>query len=110
MLKPKQRQIAEIMVLEPDLRNEDYAARVGINPKTLYMWKREEEFNDYLHELCREKFKHMERLALQKLKENVKKGNQKAIEYILDGTGYKAAQELDIKGSETITLKVDIDE
>lgn len=110
MLKPKQRAIAEIMVLEPDLRNEDYAAKVGINPKTLYAWKKDPEFNDYLHELCKEKFKNMERLALKKLKENIKKGNQKAIEYVLDGTGFKAAQELDIKTTDAITLKVNIDE
>ena len=109
MLKPKQRQVAELMVLFPDLTNAEYAEKIGINPKTLYQWKKDEEFNDYIHDLCREKFKSMERLALQKLKENVKKGNQKAIEYILDGNGYKAAQELDVK-AESITLKVNIEE
>ena len=107
MLKPKQREIAEIMVLQPDLSNEEYAAMIGINPKTLYEWKKKEEFNDYIHELCRKKFASYERLALKKLKEQVEKGNWKAIEYILNGVGYKAAETIEIKDK---TIRVEIDD
>lgn len=105
MLKPKQREIAEIMVLEPNLSNEEYAQRIGINPKTLYEWKKNEEFNDYIHDLCRKKFASFERLALRQLKEQVKKGNWKAIEYVLNGVGYKASETIEIKDK---TIRVEI--
>lgn len=106
MLKPKQRQVIEIMVLEPDLRNEDYAERVGINPKTLYVWKKQEEFNDELHRVCKEKFKDLEKKALRKLEEQVDKGNMKAITYVLDGTGYKAPEQIEVT-DKTINIHID---
>ena len=101
MLKPKQREIAEIMVLEPELSNEEYAARIGINPKTLYAWKKNEEFNDYIHDLCRKKFASLERLALKQLKHQIQKGNWKAIEYVLDGVGYKAIDKVEVSDTTT---------
>jgi hypothetical protein len=101
MLKPKQREIAEIMVLHPNLSNEEYARRIGINPKTLYEWKKKEEFNDYIHDLCRKKFASMERLALKELKEQVENGNWKAIEYVLNGVGYKATEKVEVTDTTT---------
>ena len=109
MLKPKQKQIAQIMVCEPELSNEQYAERVGINPKTLYEWKKNPEFVAFLDELCKEKFKSYEALALKKLRERVKKGDMRAITYVLDGTGYKASETVNMN-AEALTLKVSIEE
>lgn len=99
MLKLKQKQLAEIMVAEPELNNEQYAERVGINPATIYKWKKNDEFNEYLHTLCQERFKDMEKLAMQKLREHVERGNWKATQYVLDGLGYKPEEKVDIKNS-----------
>ena len=109
MLKPKQKEIARYMVMEPDLTNEEYAAYVGINPKTLYDWKKKEEFVEYYDSLCKEKFKSYEALALKKLRDRLKKGDMRAITYVLDGTGYKASDQVDLKADE-LTLKVSIEE
>jgi DNA-binding XRE family transcriptional regulator len=106
MLKPKQRQIAEYMVLNPDLSNEQYAEHIGINPKTLYAWKKNEEFCDYIHQLCREKFKNMEKLALNKLQKEVEKGNMKAVLYVLDGVGYKATEQVEVT-EKTINIHIE---
>lgn len=94
-LKPKQIRLAELMVLEPELTNEQYAEKVNINPSTIYAWKKNKEFQDYLHQCCQEEFKSMEKLAIRKLKENCEKGNQKAIEYLLDYIGYKPTEKVE---------------
>lgn len=108
-LKPKQRLLAELMALEPELTNAEYALQIGIDQKTLYRWKKEEIFKDYLHEICREKFKDLERLALKKLEEQIMGGDFRAVQYVLDGVGYKAADALDLNAN-GITLSVNIEE
>lgn len=110
LLKSKQKALAELMILKPELTNEEYAKEIGINPKTLYKWKKTVEFNEYLDELCKEKFNDMERLALEKLKAQLKKGNWKAIEYVLNGLGYKPEDKLDIKNSGDINITITGDE
>lgn len=109
MLKPKQKEVARIMVLEPELTNEEYAAQVGINPKTLYAWKKNPEFVEYLDGLCKEKFKSYEALALKKLHKRLEKGDMRAITYVLDGTGYKAKEQVDLK-TEELVLKVSVED
>lgn len=108
-LKPKQKLLAELMVEEPELTNVEYAETIGIDIKTLYKWKKTEEFDEYFRSLCKEKFKDLEQLALKKLKENVNNGYQKAIEYVLDYMGYKATEkiEADIDGSLDINVNIE---
>ena len=106
-LKPKQKALAELMVLKPELTNVEYAKEINIDPKTLYKWKKTVEFQDYIHELCQEKFKDLEKLALEKLKENMAKGNQKAIEYALDYLGYKADTKITAELTNDITITIE---
>lgn len=105
MLKPKQKKMAELMVLEPSLTNEEYAKRIGIDVKTLYNWKKITEFQDYIHELCQQHFKSMERLAIQKLREQVEGGRWQAIQYLLDGNGYKPKEQQEIQ----MDAKIEVD-
>ena len=111
-LKPKQKKLAELMACQPDMTNEQYADEVGINPCTVYAWKKTKDFQDYLHECCKDEFKGLEQLAIRKLKENCKKGNQKSIEYILDYLGYKATEkiEADLNTDITINIEGDLDD
>lgn len=106
-LKPKQKALAELMVLKPELTNVEYAKEIGIDPKTLYKWKKTVEFQDYMHQCCQEKFKDLEQLALTKLKENIAKGNQKAIEYSLDYLGYKADTKIKAEVSDNVTIVIE---
>lgn len=106
-LKPKQRLLAELMVLKPELTNLQYAEEAGIDPKTVYKWKKQQEFKDYVHELCLEKFHSLEQLAIEKLKENMAKGNQKAIEYALDYIGYKATQKVEAELNTDININIE---
>lgn len=108
-LKPKQRLLAELMVAKPELTNEEYAKEIGIDPKTLYNWKKISEFQDYLNELCKNKFKGLQTLAIEKLQENIAAKNQKAIEYALDYLGYKATTkvEADVSGNMDININIE---
>lgn len=109
-LKPKQRLLAELMALEPELTNAEYASKIGIDQKTLYRWKREEKFKEYLYTVCKEKFKDLERMAIKRLGEKVEAGAMDAILYVLNNTGYKVAEAVDLNSSGKMTIKVDIEE
>lgn len=106
-LSAKQKALADLMILKPELTNVEYAKEIGIDPKTLYKWKKTEEFQAYLHESCQLKFRLLEKLAVSKLKENIMDGNQKAIEYVLDYAGYKPAQKAEIDMHADIDVIID---
>ena len=106
-LSARQKELADLMVLEPHLTNVEYANRIGIDPKTLYKWKKTEEFQEYLHSCCQLKFRSLEKLAISKLRENIMDGNQKAIEYVLDYAGYKPAQKAEVDLHSDIEIVVD---
>ena len=101
-LSIKQKAAAEFMVSNPELGYDEVAAKLGINPATLWRWRKREDFQQYSHELCMERFKDLERLAIRKLHENVTKNNQKAIEYALDYIGYKASEKVDITSGDIV--------
>jgi transposase-like protein len=105
VLKPKMMRAAEILVAEPEKPLGDIAKELGVNDSTLWRWRRMDEFKEYEHELCMERFKDLEKLAIYKLKENARNNNQKAIEYILDYVGYKAED----KSSVQMDAKIEID-
>lgn len=105
-LKPKQIKLAELMASEPELTHEECAARIGVNPSTIYAWKKIKEFQDYLHECCVQEFKSAEKLAIRRLIQNAEKGNQKAIEYLLNYVGYQATQKVDMDMHNDIVINV----
>lgn len=105
MLKPKEKKLAELMCCEPSLRNIDYAERCGISEKSVYVYKAKPEFQEYLSQLCKERFRAMEALAIRKLNEEINNNNFKAIQYLLDGLGYKAKEQQEIQ----MEAKIEID-
>ena len=106
-LTAKQKALAELMILKPELTNVEYAKEVVIDPKTLYKWKKMDEFQAYMSELCKDKFKELEKLAIEKLRDNIGKGNQKAIEYALDYLGYKATQKVEAELTNDININIE---
>lgn len=108
-LTAKQRMLAELMVAEPELTNVEYAKRIPIDPKTLYKWKKTDEFQDYLHTCCVQEFKAAEKLAIRRLIQNADKGNQKAIEYLLNYLAYQPAQKVDMDMRNDIVINIEGD-
>ena len=111
MLKTRQMQLAELMASSPQMTIEQLADTVKCNKKTVYAWRELPEFQEYYHKLCEKRFRGYEALAIQKLMENANKGNQKAIEYLLNYIGYKPKDEIDINsGDINITIGGDADD
>lgn len=107
MLKPKQKRCADIMVCEPSLSIEKVAEQINVDPSTIYRWKRDSEFTDYISELCRERFKALEAAAVNELRKAVNKGDWKAVQYVLDGHHYAPKTELDITSNDIVISIVD---
>lgn len=106
-LSTKMKLCAEILVNDPEKSIGDLAKELGVDPSTLWRWRKRDDYKAYEHELCHERFMDLEKLAIQKLKENAMKNNQRAVEYLLDYIGYKAAEE--VKVTDT-NIKISIDE
>lgn len=105
MLSPKQKKLAELMVYNVDLTNEQYAKKINIDPKTVYVWKKKPEFQEYIHELCKDRFKDLEKLAMEKLKEQMINNNWKAIEYVLNGHDYKPSDKIDANVNASVVFE-----
>lgn len=99
-LNRKQKLAAEIMAAEPLTSGAEIARRVEVDVNTFYRWKKNQEWCDYVHTCCVEEFKSIEKMAVQKLRENVGKGNQKSIEYVLNYMGYKPEEKIDINSGD----------
>ena len=95
-LNAKMKLAAEIMVADPEKYYVDVATEVGVDESTLWRWRKRDDFQEYEHELCLERFKDLEKLAIKKLKENAMKNNQRAVEYILDYVGFKATEQVEV--------------
>jgi hypothetical protein len=99
-LTNKMKLCAEILVNNPEKSIEDVAKEIGVHRATLWKWRQRADYKEYEHQLCHERFLDLEKLAIQKLKENATKGNQKAIEYLLDYIGYKATEKIDVRSGD----------
>ncbi len=95
-LTPKAKQLAEYRVDNPTLSDLQVSRDIGIDPKTIYKWKKKPEFQEYEHELCLIRFKEAQRIAVRKAYELAEKGNAKMIEYLLTNNGFKLPDEQNI--------------
>ena len=87
-------------MIEGTMTQKQMAEQLNVSENTISNWKKNDEFNEYVHELCQSRFKDMEKLAMQKLREHIEKGNWKATQYVLDGLGYKPEDKIDIRNGE----------
>ena len=85
---------------------QDVADELGVNRTTLWKWRQREDYKEYEHQLCHARFLDLEKLAIEKLKENASKGNQKAIEYLLNYIGYKPTEKVEISDT-TINIEIE---
>ena len=107
-LTQKQKDMAHYIVYHPFAKDPECLAAVPVDPKTLWRWKKSPKFQDYMHELCQERFKSAEKIAMEKCIELARQGNTKMIQYLLDGAGYKAEDKVSVtSGDINITISDD---
>lgn len=103
-LTPKAKQLAEYRVDNPTLSDLQVSRDIGIDPKTIYKWKKKPEFQEYEHELCLIRFKEAQRIAVKKAYELAEKGNAKMIEYLLTNNGFKLPEEQNVNLDAEISI------
>lgn len=106
-LKPKQRELLEAMLAHPMMSDVKLAELLGINNKTVGVWKRLPEFKEELDFRLKEQWKEAERLAQRRMIELADSGHYNANKYILDSLGYAPAQKIEANVSNDIVINVE---
>lgn len=88
-LLERYRKVATIWVENPYLKYGEIAKLAKIGDSTFYGYRHDERFMAIYKELCQQKYKELESVAMNKLGEMAAAGNWNAVKYILDGVGYK---------------------
>lgn len=98
-LKTKEKELIEVMLANPTLPDTQLAKIMGLNNKTVGVWRKKPEFQEELKKRLQEQWKDAERLAQKKMIELAEEGNFQANKYILDSLGYAPAQRIEAEVS-----------
>ena len=117
-MKPKQIKALELLVKGEYRTYEEAAEILKISPKTLYNWRKDEEFAKEYDERIRIKLGGMAARAAKRIDELIDDKNPdiafRASKDVLDRVGYKTADRLDINAQSTGQISVafegDLDE
>lgn len=88
---------------------EEIANMSGVNQRTFWLYRKDEEFMNEYSRRCKERFKQLEAPAVALLQEQMENRNWNAIKYVLDGTGYKPTDKVDVQQT-TINVNVEGEE
>lgn len=97
----------EVWLANPLGRFEDIAAAAGVSDKTFWRYRQDPDFMAEYHEQQKKRFSSLEGKAIAQLENKLNDGEWKAIQYTLDGLGYKATEkiEADVATSYTVGFK-----
>lgn len=93
--------------MNPFMNNVEYANAIGIDIKTVYKWKKTDEFMAYMSELLKEQWKDAEKIAQKKMIELAVNGDYRANAYILDNLGYKPTTKVEADVNTNIVINID---
>lgn len=110
MLKPKQMKCLELMLDNPKMKMQDIAKELNVTPKTISMWKREEEFRAEYDNNFRLKLQYASARAFRKQVDLLDSQNEMvaylASKDIMDRAGFnpveKVQQEVDLDVNVTV--------
>jgi transposase len=107
VLSAKQMKAVELMVLG-DMNQRQIAATVRVSEKTLWEWKKNDEFMNEYRKLIRNRFQYAAAAATNKLVKLLESNQDGvalgAINSLLDRTGYKPEDVLKIEGVVPVTI------
>lgn len=109
-LKPKQKALIEAMLANPMMSDVKLSELLGINNKTVGVYKKMPEFQEELDRRLKEKWKESERIAQETIIQLAKEKDFKASKYILDSLGYAPAQKIEADVSASTDFVIDIKE
>ena len=108
-LTTKQRNLIAFMVANPLLPETVCAKECGVPNSTYFYWKKQKTFTDELDRQIKAKWKDAERMATETMIELAREGDFRANKYILDNLGYKAKDEVEVKGELETVININID-
>ena len=114
MLKPLQKECLRLMIENPRMKMQDIAGELKVTPKTISMWKRNEEFRAEYDNNFRMKLQYASARAFQKQMDLLDSPNEMvaylASKDIMDRAGFnpveKVVQDIDMD----LNIKVDYGE
>lgn len=107
-LLDRYRKVATIWVENPYLKYGEIAKLAKIGNSTFYDYRHDDRFMAIYKELCQQKYKELESVAMKKLGEMAEAGNWNAVKYILDGVGYKPEDKtkLSVEAAPSIEISI----
>lgn len=99
----------EIWLANPLSSFEEIAKAAGVSYRTFQRYRQDEAFMAEYSRRCKAKFKALEAPAISLLREEMDSHNWNAIKYVLDGTGYKPTDKVEVQQT-TITVSVEDEE
>lgn len=105
-LKARELQLIDAMLANPMMSDVKLAEQLGINNKTVGVWRKKPEFQEELKRRLEEKWKSAERLAVDQMINLAAEGDFKANKYILDSLGYAPAQRIEAEVSTDIVIEI----
>lgn len=107
-LLERYRKVATVWVENPYLTFGEISKMCRISENTFYNYRQDETFMAIYKELCQQKYKESESIAVNKLKEMAASGNWNAVKYILDGVGYKPEDKtkLSVEAAPSIEISI----
>ena len=106
-LKPKQLELIEAMLANPELSDVKLAEKVNLNNKTVGKWRKIPEFDEELKRRLAEQWKGAERLAQKQMIKLAQDGNFHANKYILDSLGYAPTTKIEADIDTNIVINIE---
>lgn len=107
-LTGKQKQAAYLYAIETKTQR-DIASEVGVSEQTMCKWVKDPRFMNEVDRLLREEWRDSCRELQKIMISKGRKGDFRALEYVLSSNGYKAPDQV-IIDSDTIRVSIEDDE
>lgn len=106
-LKTKEKELLEAMLANPMMPDTKLAELLGLNNKTVGVWRKKPEFQEELKKRLAEQWKDAERLAQKKMIELANDGCFQANKYILDSLGYAPTTKIEADITTDIVINIE---
>lgn len=87
----------EVWLANPLAKFEEIAAAAGVSDKTFWRYRQDPDFMAEYHKQQKQRFSSLEGKAIAQLENKLDDGEWKAIQYTLDGLGYKPTEKIEAK-------------
>lgn len=104
----RQQRTLEAWVNNPLASFTEIAEIAGIDPETFWRYRKDPDFMERYHEMCKTRFNSFEAKAMEQLNHHLEMGNFQAVKYILDSLGYNPTNKMKAAIDKAISISIDI--